>query len=69
MHAVRSSRYSLARVLEVLERTPEAIEIYHAIIQRDFHYRDAEQRYKYLKAGRTLTPPRGTPLPRGRAKP
>jgi len=63
------ARYSLARVLEVLERVPEAIELYHAIIQTDFHYRDSEQRYKYLKSGRSLTPPRGTPLPRRQAKP
>lgn len=43
------ARYHLARVLEVLRNDAEAAEIYQRIIGQDFHYKDAELRYRALK--------------------
>ncbi len=42
--------YHLGRVLEVLGRKTEAIEIYQGIIMKDFHFMDAESRYRMLKS-------------------
>lgn len=43
------ARYHMGRVLETLNKPTEAAEIYHDIIKKDFHYKDAEQRYRAIR--------------------
>jgi tetratricopeptide (TPR) repeat protein len=42
--------YLLACLLEGAQRKVEALEFFHRLLQQQFHYKDAQQRYRRLKA-------------------
>mgnify|MGYP001576379782 CR=1 FL=1 len=41
--------YLLGCVLEAAKHPEEALQVFHGVLQKDFHYADVEERYRRLK--------------------